>query len=166
MTSLENKIWFCAFYEGEGGVSNDKSNNNRLKLYISQNDRTPLDLGKSIWGGCIRERIRESKNKICYGNEWLLNHNQALKFIEDIKPYMKIPYKINQINRVLEEFKKGYNYKYKCNFCDLEYCSPQGRRRHEKKIHINNNELHKCKLCNNQYEYKDSLIRHMKKHEK
>lgn len=35
--SLENQIWFCAFYEGEGSVSNDKSNN-RLKLSISQNE--------------------------------------------------------------------------------------------------------------------------------
>lgn len=30
MASLEEKIWFCGFYEGEGSVSNDKTNNNHL----------------------------------------------------------------------------------------------------------------------------------------
>jgi hypothetical protein len=158
MSSFENKVWFCGFYEGEGSISNDKSNNNRLRLCISQNDITPLELGKSIWGGNIRQRIRESKNKTCYGNEWVLNHNQALNFIEDIKPYMKIPYKINQINKAIDEFNKGWKGEYKCLFC------PQGRRRHEKQIHINNNILHKCNRCNKEYEYRDSLTRHIKNH--
>jgi hypothetical protein len=45
MSSFENKVWFCGFYEGEGSISNDKSNNNRLRLCISQNDITPLELG-------------------------------------------------------------------------------------------------------------------------
>jgi hypothetical protein len=76
--TTEIVIWFCGFYEGEGSVSNDKSNNNRLRLSISQNDKTPLELGKTIWGGAIRQRIRESKNKTCYGHEWVLNHNQAI----------------------------------------------------------------------------------------
>jgi uncharacterized C2H2 Zn-finger protein len=164
MTSMENKIWFCGFYEGEGSVSNDKSNNNRIKLSISQNDKTPLELGKSIWGGSIRKRVRQSKNKECHSHEWVLNHNQALIFLEDIKPYMKIPYKINQIQKVLYEHKKGWSEKYKCSFCDLIYASPQGRRRHEQKIHINNNVLHKCPNCDKEYEYKDSLNRHIKTH--
>jgi hypothetical protein len=162
MTTYENKIWFCAFYEGEGSVSND--NNNRLRLSISQNDKTPLELAKSIWGGAIRARIRQSKNKLCYGNEWVLNHNQALIFLEDIKPYMKIPYKIQQINKVMIECKKGYKGEYKCSMCDLVYATPQGRRRHEKKIHIDNNVLHKCDKCDTEYEYKGSLNRHLKTH--
>lgn len=162
--SLENKIWFCAFYEGEGSVSNDKSNNNRLKLSISQNDKTPLELGKTLWGGNIRARTRQSKNKICHGNEWVLNHNQALVFLEDIKPYMKIPYKKNQIKLVMKEFEKGWNEEYKCNFCENIYASASGRRRHEKQIHIANNQLHTCTICNNTYDYKDSLTRHIKTH--
>lgn len=164
MTSVENKIWFCGFYEGEGSVSNDKSNNNRIKLCISQNDKTPLELGQSIWGGSIRERVRRSKNKLCHGHEWVLNHNQALAFIEDIKPYMKIPYKINQLQDVLNKHKKGWFGVYECSFCDLVYSNAQGRRRHEKMKHINKNVLHKCPTCGNEYEYKDSLKRHMKTH--
>ena len=164
MVSIENKIWFCGFYEGEGSISNDKSNNNRLRLSISQNDITPLELGKSIWGGNIRQRIRTSKNKLCYGNEWVMNHNQALIFLEDIKSYMKIPYKIEQIEKAFNEWNKGWKGEYKCSFCDSIYASPQGRRRHEKHIHIKNNVFHKCEICEKEYEYKDSLIRHFKSH--
>lgn len=51
-----------------------------------------------------------------------------------------------------------------CSLCDLVYSSPQGRRRHEKKVHINNNVFYKCNKCNNEYEYKDSLNRHIKTH--
>jgi hypothetical protein len=164
MVSTENKIWYCGFYEGEGSVSNDKSNNNRLRLSISQNDITPLELGKTIWGGFIRKRTRISKNKICYGHEWVLNHNQALVFLEDIKPYMKIPYKIEQIKKVLEEFNKGWNCKYKCFSCESIFSSPQSRRRHEKHTHINNNTLYTCEICYKEYEYRDSLTRHLKTH--
>ena len=114
----ETIIWFCGFYEGEGCVSNDKSNNNRLKLSIAQNDRTPLDLGQTIWGGNVRERIRESKNKTCYGHEWSLNHCQAIAFLEDIKPFMKIPYKIEQLKKAIENYDKGDKGEYKGKFCD------------------------------------------------
>ena len=41
-TKAELLQWFCGFYEGEGSVSNDIGNNNRLRLSISQNDVTPL----------------------------------------------------------------------------------------------------------------------------
>ena len=116
MISLEDKIWFCAFYEGEGSISNDKSNYNHIRISISQNDITPLELGKKLWGGFIRNRIRQSKNKTCYGNEWIMNRPQAIKFIEDIKPYMKIPYKIQQIENALELAKKSYERKFKCFF--------------------------------------------------
>lgn len=33
---------FVGFYEGEGSLSNDKSNNNRIRLSVSQNDPAPL----------------------------------------------------------------------------------------------------------------------------
>ncbi len=162
--SLEDKIWFCAFYEGEGSVSNDKSNNNRLRLSISQNDRTPLEIGQSIWGGNIRERVKQSKNKTCYGNDWVLNHNASLKFLDDIKPYMKIPVKQNQIKVVMDNFEKGWHGQYKCNFCDNIYSNASGRRRHELKMHINKNQKHTCDVCNKTYDSKDSLTRHLKQH--
>lgn len=164
MASLEEKIWFCGFYEGEGSVSNDKCNNNRIRLCISQNDITPLNIGKNIWGGSVRPRIRESKNKTCYGNEWTLGHNAAVMFINDIKPYMRIPYKILQIETVLDKWKLGWDGEYRCNFCNNTYASTQGRRRHEKHIHISNGTKHTCNICDAEYDYKDSLTRHIKTH--
>jgi len=162
MNYQQTLIWMTGFYEGEGSVSNDKSNNNRLRLSISQNDITPLEIAKKIWGGKITKRVRKSpaSNKICTGYEWRLCHNLSLKFIEDIKPYMIIPYKINQINTVLKLAQEGNNELYKCNFCDKEYASPAGRRRHEKKEHINKGQLFKCDLCELSYKSKDSLMRH------
>ena len=93
------KIWFAGFYEGEGSISNDISNRNKLRINISQNDKTPLIEGQKIWGGYIYERVRKSpsSDKICCGHEWRLNHNEAITFINDIKPYLLIPYKIKQI---------------------------------------------------------------------
>ena len=156
-------IWFAGFYEGEGSISNDKSNNERIRLSITQNDITPLLLAKQIWGGSVLERTRISlTGKICNGNEWTLSQNFALKFIEDIKPFMIIPYKINQINVALEKMNKGNNITYKCNFCDNIYSAPSGRRRHEKKEHIENGVFHKCdiELCERTFKSKDSLNRH------
>jgi len=51
-------IWMAGFYEGEGYVSNDKSNNNRIRLGIDQNDPTPLYKAQEIWGGSVRARTR------------------------------------------------------------------------------------------------------------
>lgn len=160
--STELVIWFCGFYEGEGCVSNDKSNNNRLKLSISQNDRTPLDVGRTIWGGSIRERTRESKNKTCHGHEWVLNHLQALVFLDDIKPYMRIPYKIGQLKLAMERVEKGFKGAYKCSFCDKVYTITANRRRHELQTHINKDQKFTCTKCGNEYTSRDSLTRHLK----
>lgn len=131
-------IWMAGFYEGEGYVVNDKSNNNRIRLGIDQNDPTPLYKAQEIWGGSVNERIRKSpvSNKICICHTWRLSHNNALKFLQDIKPYLQIPYKINQIYIAQENAKKGLKRRFKCNFCIKDFASPSGRRRHEKNIHI------------------------------
>lgn len=156
-------IWFAGFYEGEGSISNDICSRNSIRVSISQNDRTPLDIGKEIWGGSIRTRVRKTlKGKICHGHEWVLYKKDALKFIDDIKPYMIIPYKIKQVQICLKKSKEKWNRKFKCNFCYKEYSDPSGRRRHEKKEHINKGEIFKCDLCNNKYKSKDSLNRHIK----
>jgi hypothetical protein len=161
LKNTELNIWFCGFYEGEGSISNDKSNNNRLKLSISQNDRTPLDLGRNIWGGSVRERTRESKNKICHGHEWSLNHCQALQFVEDIKPYMRIPYKIEQLKNALEKAQKGYKGEYKCSFCEKIYTISANRRRHEVHQHIIKDQCFLC-ICGKKYMSRDSMKRHLK----
>lgn len=155
-------IWFTGFYEGEGSISNDKSNNNRLKISISQNDKTPLVKAMAIWGGNISKRVRKSpvSDKICVGYEWRISHKSSLKFIDDIHKYMRIPYKINQMNKCIQKSKEGNDEVYKCNFCNKFYKNPSGRRRHEIKEHINKGQLHKCETCMKEYKSKDSLKRH------
>lgn len=136
-TKAELLQWFCGFYEGEGSVSNDIGNNNRLRLSISQNDVTPLEIAKKFWGGaiCKRTRLSPASGKVCVGHEWRVPHKQALVFISDIKPFMIIPQKINQIDKVLNIFKTAEKIFYKCHKCDEEYASPSGRRRHFRNVH-------------------------------
>jgi hypothetical protein len=160
--NIENIIWFSAFYEGEGSISNDINNGNRFRLSISQNDVTPLVLGQSVWGGNIRKRIRKSKNKICYGNEWVLNHIQALKFIEDIRPYMKIPYKIKQIEDAFIKLLQGYKMVHKCYFCEKTYKNASNRRRHEHKNHINKGDNFCCEKCTSTFTQRDTFEMHKK----
>ncbi len=129
--------WFCGFYEGEGWVSNDIGNNNRLRLGIAQNDRTPLDIGLKLWGGSMKKRVRKSpmSDKICTGYEWVLSHSQSLEFIKDIRPFMLIPQKIKQIERVIHTFEHGAKIFYKCQSCEKVYANPAARRRHFRQIH-------------------------------
>jgi len=164
MEQQQLKIWFAGFYEGEGSISNDKTNRNRFKITIAQNDRTPLDIGQTIWGGYVRERIRKSpaSDKICKGHEWQLNHNQSIKFLEDIKPFMIIPYKIEQIKICEEQLNQEWNKRFKCSFCELDFSDLSGRRRHEKNNHIEKGQLHKCEHCEKTYSSLDSMKRHIK----
>ena len=131
-------IWMAGFYEGEGYVSNDISNNNRIRLGIDQNDPTPLVKAQRIWGGTISHRTRKSpaSDKVCHGNCWRLCQRDALKFLEDIRPYLQIPYKIHQINIAIAKSKRGITRRFQCKFCSKDYSSPSGRRRHEKKAHV------------------------------
>jgi hypothetical protein len=92
-----------------------------------------------IWGGIIKKRIRKSpaSEKICTGYEWVLSHKQSLLFIEDIKPFMLIPTKIKQIDKVIDTFENGEKLYYKCYTCDKIYANPSARRRHNKNVHQN-----------------------------
>ena len=143
--------WFCGFYEGEGSVSNDMSNSNRLRLCIAQNDRTPLDIALKIWGGSVRERTRITPSgKVCHGHEWRIGHRDSLIFLNDIKPYMLIPYKISQLEKAIETSKVGLKRKFKCPACEQEYSSPSGRRRHVKAVHLSSVASSLEKLQDNQ----------------
>jgi len=163
MDQQQLNIWFAGFYEGEGSISNDISNRNRLRVCISQNDDTPLKIGKNIWGGNIRNRTRITpKGKICNGNEWVLNHNSSLKFLNDIKPYMLIPYKINQLENAYKKLKEPWDKKFKCNFCDKVFADMSGRRRHEKNNHIEKGIKFSCEICKKTYNSRESMKRHIK----
>ena len=132
--------YFAGFYEGEGYVSNDKSNNNRIRLGIDQNDPTPLYRAQKLWGGSVTQRTRKSpaSNKICVSHTWRLCHNKALVFLADIKPFMMIPYKMDQVKTALEKAKMGLTRRFTCKYCTNDYASPSGRRRHELKVHLDN----------------------------
>lgn len=159
--------WFTGFYEGEGYVSNDISNRNRLRMGISQNDKTPLEIGQKIWGGSLRKRVKKSpaSDKICTSYEWSLNHNDSLNFIEDIKSFMIIPYKIQQLEKCLYIFKnEKWDRRFKCNFCEKDFADMPGRRRHENKEHVEKGKMFKCEIenCNKTYKSRDSMKRHIR----
>ena len=130
--------YFAGFYEGEGYVSNDVSNNNRIRLGIDQNDPTPLFQAQKIWGGTVRKRTRKSpaSNKICVGYNWRLCHKDALIFLSDISKFMRIPYKINQVRIAKERAEMGLSRRFQCPYCYKDYANPAGRRRHVKKSHV------------------------------
>jgi uncharacterized C2H2 Zn-finger protein len=125
---------------------------------------TPLKMAQKIWGGTIKKRVRKSpaSDKICTGYEWRMCHNDSLKFIEVIKPYMIIPYKINQIESCIKISKLEWNREFKCSFCELVYADRSGARRHELKEHINKGVLFKCTDCENEFKSKDSMTRHIR----
>ncbi len=43
---LQDIIWICGFYEGEGTISNDISNNNSIRLCIYQNENCFIEYQK------------------------------------------------------------------------------------------------------------------------
>ncbi len=144
--------WFCGFYEGEGWITNDITNNNRYRIGIAQKDPMPLELAKEIWGGSIRkrDRITNATSILSTTYELILSYNQSKQFIEDIMPYMIIPYKINQVKTAIEKADKGLDKRFKCKYCDLDYAAPSGRRRHELQIHINSDASNSTELQDDQ----------------
>lgn len=166
MTDPVTLAWFAGFYEGEGWATNDKENRNKCRVGISQNDRTPLDQGQGIWGGRISKRVRQSpatgSTKICTGHDWVFSHAQGLKFLNDIRPYMRIPYKIQQFEKCLAKSKEPWTGRFRCKFCDLNFADPSGRRRHELKEHLAKGAVHKCEYsgCSRTFKSRDFLRRH------
>jgi hypothetical protein len=137
------KIWMAGFYEGEGTIANDISNNNKLRMSVAQNDPSPLYMAQKVWGGSVRQRIRKSpaSDKICIGYEWRICHNESKKFIEDIRQYMLVPYKIQQLENAIKISETKLDRRFKCKFCEETYASPSGRRRHEKQFHISKTQV-------------------------
>ncbi len=158
------KAWFAGFYEGEGSIYANDRNNYRIRLSICQNDSSPLYEGQSYWGGNIYKRVRKSpaSDKICTCHYWNLNHTSSMKFIEDIKPYMRIPYKIEQMDNALNCFKTLQNSKFYCKFCNNEFSNLPSKSRHEKQQHIEKERIFKCNTCNKEYKSQGTLNRHIK----
>jgi len=135
--SLQCLVWFAAFYEGEGSITNDICNRNRLHVAIAQNDRLPLDLAQKHWGGSVRQRTRvTASGKVCHGHEWSIKTAAAEYFIKEIRPFMIIPYKINQVEKAFKVLEEPWTKRFKCNYCDKTYADPSGRRRHERNTHL------------------------------
>ena len=157
-------IWFAGFYEGEGSISNDKGNRNRLLICVPQNDPTPLYEAKEKWGGYVTKRVRKSpaSDKICTGYEWRIKTQKAEAFLKDIEPYLRIPFKIDQIKTARDVLAQPWEGNFECHFCDNTYKDPSGRRRHELKEHINKGAVFKCEKCDRTYKSRDSMKRHMR----
>jgi hypothetical protein len=154
--------WFAGFWEGEGYICNDRSNGNKIRLGLCQNDPTPLLLAQQVWGGHITKRVRKSpaSEKICTGHEWRLSHPAALVFIEDITPYMIVPFKKQQLANALRISKEVCTSSYSCSFCDVSFKYGSNRRRHERTQHINTGSRFTCDVCSSTYKTRDSLTRH------
>lgn len=137
MDKEQLKIWFAGFYEGEGTVSVSKTENHSIRISIYQNDSTPLYIGKDIWGGSVLTRTRKSpySNKICTNNELRLNSKYALQFIKDIKPYMLIPYKIEQLEKAIKRYIEPLPYNFECKICKKIYKNKSNLYRHNKLFH-------------------------------
>lgn len=164
LTHEQFVVWFAGFYEGEGSVSNDVSNNNALRISIAQNDRTPLDMAVNVWGGSVRERVRITPSgKECHGHEWRISKREGVeKFIADIRPFMIIPYKMQQLDICVEVSKTKCERRFKCSFCDMDFANPSGRRRHERQQHVEKGVCFECQSCGNSYQSRDTLTRHQK----
>lgn len=77
---------------------------------------------------------------MCINHEWrLCKRTETQKFIDDIRPYMRIQYKIEQLDKAVEISKQSWNRRFKCRYCTKDYANPAGRRQHEKLNHSNSN---------------------------
>jgi len=162
LTDDELNKYFAGFYEGDGWAVTDKSNNNCLIVGIDQQTIEPLNLAKNKWGGTIIERIRKSpaSEKMCTIFTWRIMRDKAIKFIDDIKPNMLIPYKINQIKNVIENI-GNRDTEYKCKHCEATFNAASNRRRHEREYH-ERVEKYSCEYCETKYKNEQTLKLHIK----
>jgi len=152
--------WFSGFYEGEGSIWNDRSDHNKVTMSLTQKDLTPLIIAKDIWGGAIRKvKYKDKKDvpRVCH--DWRIGHEKSMKFIEDIKPYMKIPYKINQLEESLRLFEDAPSLTadYKCHYCEESFYTRSQRGHHTDKHH---REKSVCDICTRKFVYPSEVIRH------
>jgi hypothetical protein len=94
--------WLTGFYESEGScgcyTNGRKGNKHRLMVSLAQKDRRVLDYIKDTV-----ERGTIAKNKTTYGviHAWRLCSADARWFLKQIRPYMRTPLKIDQVDAAL-----------------------------------------------------------------
>lgn len=166
--SLENVLeesdflsYTAGFYEGDGCIFIDVANSNAMSVNIDQQTLEPLHLFKEKWGGFIKERSRKSpaSDKMCQVYTWVIKSKATRQFIEDIKDHMIIPYKIEQMDAIIEKSKTKSDKLYKCNLCDKTFSNAPNRRRHEK-TH-DDNTIFACTECDKTYKSSDALKYHI-----
>jgi len=162
LTDYQLNEYICGFYEGDGYISLDKSANNSIIIGIDQQTVEPLNLAKEKWGGSIIKRIRKSpaSDKMCTIFTWVIRRKRAEVFINDIKKYMRIPYKINQIDEALKNKGKKSDGDYKCKYCNKQFSNPPNRRRHELNTHIGG-KIFNCEKCNSTFKQAYNLKLHL-----
>ena len=98
--------WLAGFYEGEGScgcyTNGRKGNKYRLMVSISQKDPRVLDYIKQSL-----ERGSVTKNKTTYGviHAWRVCSANARWFLNQIRPHMRTPLKISQVDAALSKDK-------------------------------------------------------------
>jgi hypothetical protein len=145
-------------------------NGNRIRMGISQQRSlgTPLKLAQEVWGGHIAKRTRKSpaSDKICVGYEWRLSHIASLRFFDDIRPYMIIPYKKVQLAAAIKRSRVKADHSYSCAFCEETFGYASNRRRHERTHHLEKDSCFTCDGCSKPYKTRDSLTRHKRQSHK
>ena len=106
MPNSNDISWIAGFFEGEGSVGCYKRTDKRgskvyhsyaFKVCIAQKEHDVLLWIKDLLGyGSLNHR----QNKSSYGQDlwiWEAHNNQALQFLEMIKPYMRTKRKTEQM---------------------------------------------------------------------
>jgi hypothetical protein len=115
-------IWMAGYFEANGTTTNDINNNNHITLFLLCDDECILAQCVQRWGGVVNNR------------KWRVSNLNALSFVNDIKPYMRTD-KINIIYEAIKRDNEGLCKRFKCRWCEKDYASPGGRRRHENFVH-------------------------------
>jgi len=104
-------IWAAGFFDGEGCVIVAKCKNNGVKggwnyylqVSIAQQDRRPLELINSKFGGAIRlnkaKAAYEKKKDHIYTWAFVLSGSDAVNFLKAIQPYCVV--KFEQVTEAL-----------------------------------------------------------------
>jgi len=130
-------VWFTGFYEGEGSITSHASRRNSLYLSVSQNDPVPLEMAQGRWGGSVVKRVRRSpaSDKICTSHEWRIYGKPAELVALAIRPYMCIPYKIQQLESALARSHEPWTNQYPCSQCASIFADRSSLVRHQRNKH-------------------------------
>lgn len=84
--SLEEKIYLAGIVDADGSIAPNymQGGTPTIRVSISNQHPAPLDLAKSLYGGCI-----QISGQTC--TQWMSNRNEeVVSILTDIEPYLRI----------------------------------------------------------------------------